>query len=53
MIRAFCKFGANRLAKNHEYLCNLSIDANDRIVIHEIINDNSKKNKNVNLLMMK
>ena len=43
MIRAICKFGANHLTKKHECLCNLSIDANDRIVIHEIINENSKK----------
>jgi hypothetical protein len=41
-IRAIYKFGANRLTKNHEYLCNLTIDANDNIVIHEI-NENSKK----------
>ena len=42
MVRATCNFDANQLIKNRDYFCNLTIDSDDRICIHEIIKDKSE-----------
>ena len=42
MVRATCNFDATQLIKNRDYICNLTIDSDDRVCIHEIVNDISE-----------